>query len=79
MTITTAPEQTKKKNGWGSLIALAAIVLLFRSCAFEPFHIPSESMVPNLLVGDYLFVSKYAYGYGPVFYLGASLEKPGIV
>ncbi len=45
------------------LIKLAAIVLLFRSLIFAPFNIPSESMQPRLLIGDYLLVSKWPYGY----------------
>ena len=39
------------------------IALGVRTIAYEPFNIPSESMVPTLLVGDYLFVSKFSYGY----------------
>ena len=45
------------------LLKLALIVWLFRSFVFAPFSIPSESMLPRLLVGDYLFVSKWNYGY----------------
>ena len=45
------------------LIKLVLIVAIFRSFVFSPFSIPSESMLPRLLVGDYLFISKWNYGY----------------
>ncbi|HBU97617.1 MULTISPECIES: signal peptidase I [Thalassospira] len=49
---------TLKTVFWAVLIAL-----LVRTFAYEPFNIPSGSMIPTLLVGDYLFVSKFSFGY----------------
>ncbi len=68
--------ETIKTVFWAVLIAL-----LVRTFAYEPFSIPSGSMLPGLLVGDYLFVSKFSYGYSrysfpwsPKLFSGRMLE-----
>jgi len=44
-------------------LPVIVLVVFVRTVLFQPFHIPSESMKPTLLVGDSLFVTKFSYGY----------------
>ena len=61
-------QRLKKEEGglWETIkvvIQALLIAVVVRTVLFQPFNIPSGSLVPTLLVGDYLFVSKYTYGY----------------
>ncbi|UIP06020.1 signal peptidase I [Erythrobacter sp. SDW2] len=60
----TADDKPKRKEMSFPLFLLLVVLgaLAFRSFAFSLFNIPSESMLPRLLVGDYLVASKWSYG-----------------
>src|SRR5271156_4737364 len=57
----------RKEGGFAEtvrvIIHALIIALVIRTFLFQPFNIPSGSMMDTLLIGDYLFVSKYSYGY----------------
>lgn len=57
----TAPSETREFLVF--LAKLGLFIFILRSFIFAPFNIPSESMLPRLLVGDYLLVAKWPYGY----------------
>ena len=60
------------------ILALALILTtLFRVLAFQPFTIPSSSMEPGLVVGDYVVVSKFAYGWSRSSLPGGHPRAPG--
>lgn len=59
----TNQKPPKKYEGLRSFTYALLVALVFRSVAYEPFHIPSGSMLPTLYEGDYIFVSKLSYGY----------------
>lgn len=64
---TKSSGKVKRRSGFGetirTVIYAVLIAMIVRTVAFEPFNIPTGSMIPTLMVGDYLFVSKYTYGY----------------
>ena len=65
--MSVATEKQAKSGGFGETVKIVIqaliLALLVRTFLFQPFNIPSGSMMSTLLIGDYVFVSKYAYGY----------------
>mgnify|MGYP000854542198 FL=1 len=60
-----------------TLFWAGVIAIVIRTFAYEPFNIPSGSMIPTLLVGDYLFVSKSAFGYSKYSFPGGLVPVEG--
>src|SRR5258707_8235473 len=65
--MSVATDKQAKSGGAGETIKIIiqalVLALVVRTLLFQPFNIPSGSMKSTLLVGDYLFVSKFSYGY----------------
>ena len=72
----TAPEKTDWIAELKSITLLLLAVLGFHSFIAKPFYIPSESMLPGLLVGDQLVVTKYPYGWS---YVSPTIPNPGAI
>jgi signal peptidase I len=61
--VTPSKPKSETRETLVFLLKLGLAVAIFRSFFFSPFFIPSQSMLPRLYIGDYLFVSKWNYGY----------------
>jgi len=65
--MTTSTQQKPRKGGFADtvrvLVQALILAMVIRTLLFQSFNIPSGSMEATLLVGDYLFLSKYSYGY----------------
>lgn len=90
------PALTKKQKflkEFKSIALILVVVFTFRSVFFEPFRIPSGSMIPTLMIGDFILVNKFAYGFkvpfsdfsfmdinwNPIYIAGKSSPKRGDV
>ena len=77
----TKPRRSRDGLLLAAIVVAGAVVLGLRLFVFQPFTIPSGSMVPTLVPGDYVVVSKISYGYGryslPLATAGLSRRIPG--
>lgn len=86
MAISEGKQALAKRHSFGTGLLLAAlatpgaVIVLLRLLVFQPFSIPSQSMAPTLIPGDYVLVSKISYGYGryslPLATAGLSRRVP---
>ena len=86
--LATARERVLAQPWWldwtAGLFPVIAVVFLLRSFVFEPFRIPSGSMLPTLLVGDLILVNKYTYGlrlpvFGTRLTQGSAVQRGDVV
>ncbi|MBF0311817.1 MAG: signal peptidase I [Oligoflexia bacterium] len=87
----SAPTLTTKQKIIREVKTISIIIVLvfvFRSICFEPFKIPSGSMIPTLMIGDFILVNKMAYGWkvpfsdmfsDPIYISGSKAPKRGDV